>query len=44
MTLEELETAISSGSIVINAENGGDINDFCETNTMDVTLEFPILA
>lgn len=44
VTLAQLQDAISGGSIQIEAENGGDIDSDCETNTMDVTLEFPILT
>lgn len=44
VTREQLQNAIDSGSIVINAVNGDDIQDFCDTNTMDVTLEFPTAA
>jgi hypothetical protein len=41
VTQAQLQAAISGGSIEISAENGADINSFCETNTMDVTLTFP---
>ena len=41
VTQAQLQAAISGGSIEISAENGGDIQDFCDANTMDVTLTFP---
>lgn len=39
VTQAQLQAAISSGTIQISAENGS-IDNFCDTNTMDVTLSF----
>ena len=41
VTLAQLQAAISGGSITVTTLNGGGINTFCTTNTMDVTLSFP---
>ena len=37
----QLQAALSGGDIIITILNGGDIQTFCGTNTMDITLSFP---
>lgn len=44
VTLAALLAAISSDNIQITATNGGDICPLCDTNTMDVTLNFPAIG
>jgi len=41
VTLAQLQAALSGGVITITAVNGGDIQTFCTTNTMNITLAFP---